>query len=162
MGAFPLPFAPPALAVVAAHGLTDLDSCDFVPTYLTACTLPLPAASVTVAFCIASFVHFSEDVGYLGSAALHAALFCTERAFGQAAALRTAMSYLSFVHLPLHYRRCWKRERYNAIAIAGVGTAAAVALSPFVSQPVVLTHAIQRIACAHIFHELRVRVCVDI
>ena len=37
------------------------------------------------------------------------------------------VAYLSLVHTPAHYARCWRRRRWAALVVAAVATAVASA-----------------------------------
>lgn len=145
-----------AVAIVSAHGLTDLDSLRWVVPYAVFSALPLPGHVVTALFCGMSVLHFSEDVSPDASFALHAAIAAVGLAFGKQAAFRAMLVYLTLVHVPLHYTRCLKRKRHTALRIAAVGTVAALWLARRTPHTLPLTHPIQRIVIAHIAHELAI------
>ena len=63
----------PALAVVAAHGMTDLHNLEWVPQYAMWMLMPMPSVAVTTTFCAASVVHFSDDSGPWPAALVHGA-----------------------------------------------------------------------------------------
>ena len=44
------PFTKPLIAIISCHGLTDLDSKQFVLPYATVLSVPLPSAAITVLF----------------------------------------------------------------------------------------------------------------
>ena len=158
MGVFPLSTSQitPALAVVAAHGLTDLDSWEWRLPYATWLLLPLPGSAVTTIFCMLSIIHFSEDIRIAPSLLLHTALLLVGYAHGQQTALHTVLVYLCCVHVPAHYWRCWARRRYAGLGIAAAGTAATLALSHRAPAQLELSHLLQRIVIAHVTHELAV------
>lgn len=146
----------PALLAMAAHGLTDLDSWDWRQHYVLWLLLPLPSSAVTPLFCVGSLVHFAEDVGGVGSVLVHALVLAVGARCGKQAALRAMLAYLACVHVPSHYRRCWRRRRYRALALAGAGTLLALTLHRhFPGDTVALGHLAQRIVLSHIMHELR-------
>jgi hypothetical protein len=141
-------------ALVASHGVTDLNSLDCLLLYLVSWLAPLKPKSVTVVFCALSALHFAEDVGPRGSAALHAALLVVGARWGPQRAMELMMFYITFLHLPLHYARCWRRGRTRGLALAAVTSAAAVvAASRTKRERVTLTNGMQRAAIAHILYE---------
>ncbi len=145
----------PALLAVAAHGLTDLDGWDWRQHYALWVLLPIPSSVVTPLFCMGSLVHFAEDVGPAGSAMVHALVLAFGLRYGKQASFRAMLAYLACVHVPSHYRRCWRRRRYRALALAGAGTLLALALRHHLpGDTVALGHLVQRIVISHIMHEL--------
>lgn len=155
MTAFSLPIGPakPLLAVVAAHGLTDLDSWDWAPHYAFWLLLPLPSPAVTALFCASSLSHLTAELGDVGSFVLHAGLAVTAAQCGELAAFNVMLAYLAFVHVPAHYRRCLQRgRRPGALAAAAVGGLAAC-LSHTTGSTFVFGNRMQRVAIAHICHE---------
>jgi len=144
----------PALAVVAAHGLTDLGNRGWEPHYALWLTAPIPSALLAPVFCAASVVHFAEDVGGAGSVLVHALVLVAGLLRGQRTALRAMLGYLACAHVPLHYRRCWRRRRFRALAIAGAGTLLALFSNQRMSDEAVFVPLLQRVAVAHISFEL--------
>lgn len=143
----------PLLAVAATHGLTDLDSSAWVGRYAVLTLLPLPSPLITMIFCVASLLHFSEDVGFLGSALVHAGVGLAGIAMGVQAAFKAMVSYLAFCHVPMHFVRCYHRNRKrSALATAGV-TMAAIVASTQLGEWVPLTDNMQRVVIAHILTE---------
>lgn len=147
----------PLVAIVAAHGATDLDSpFTALPKYAACCLAPVPAPLVAVAFCVASVAHFARDVGIDNSIALHALLgFCT-LAFGVARGLSIMLIYMSVVHVPLHYMRVCRDGRYLALLLACVVTGVAyvhVVAAACASGVVWLGPREQRIVVAHVWQE---------
>ena len=154
MVAFPLLLraTQPALAVVAAHGLTDLDSADWVPVYAAWCLVP--DMLVTPAFVASSIVHFESDIGRAGSLGLHCAVGVLWLLCGQQIAFEAILLYLAAVHVPLHYWRCLLRGRVRGVAIAATATVAFLALSDQIGGVFSFEDMFQRIASAHITHEV--------
>lgn len=143
----------PILAVIAAHGLTDLDSRRWVAPYTASLLLPLPSPAVTGVFCVASVCHFASDVGFKGSVFVHCAVLAAGLFFGVQAAFKAMMCYLALVHVPFHYLRCCIYKRCcGAKAVAKVSLLAAL-LSFQMGDWVPLTDGMQRLATAHIFTE---------
>ena len=142
----------PLVAFVGAHGATDLATRHWPPVYAVCCLTPLPPKVVTALFVVASLAHFSEDGGADGSIALHSLAGLAWLAFGAQRALELLLAYLSCVHTPAHYARCWRRRRWGALAAAALATATALCAAPRV--PVVrVGHALQRLVIAHVCTE---------
>jgi hypothetical protein len=146
----------PLVAIVATHGLTDLDSIAWLPHYALLSLLPIPSPLVTALFCLSSVVHFSEDVGMVGSVLIHGAVAGVGYVRGVQVALKSMLYYLSFFHVPMHYWRCYVRNRYLAAMATAAVTAVAVAFSRTMNDWVPLTDGMQRVATAHIFTEAAV------
>ena len=147
-----LPGTQPALAVVAAHGMTDLDSADWVPVYMAWCLVP--DVLVTPAFVASSIVHFESDLGRFGSLLLHCAVGVLWLLRGQQIAFEAILFYLTVVHVPLHYRRCLLRGRVRGLGVAATATVAFVSLSDQIGGVFSFEDVFQRIASAHIIHEV--------
>ena len=150
----------PLVALVGAHGATDLATRHWPPVYAACCLTPLPSKLVTGLFVTASLVHFAEDGGPDGSIALHSAAGFVWLWFGAQRALELMLAYLALVHTPAHYARCWRRRRWWALALAGVGTIAAAALAARPVGVVRVSHAVQRLVLAHVVCEWCVDGCV--
>ena len=110
----------PLVAFVGAHGATDLATKHWPPVYAVCCLTPLPSKVVTGLFVAASLVHFAEDGGPDGSIAVHSLAGLAWLWLGAQRALELMVAYLSFVHTPAHYARCWRRRRWAAL-VAGCG-----------------------------------------
>ena len=67
-------------------------------------------------------------------------------------ALEIMLAYLSFVHTPAHYVRCWRRERWCALSLAAAATAIAGAVVRSLGV-VRVSHAVQRLVIAHVVCE---------
>lgn len=146
----------PLLAIAAVHGLTDLDSATWLPSYALFTLMPLPSPVVTGLFCLSSVVHFAEDVGTCGSLLLHAGIALVGHVNGIQSAFRSMICYLSLCHVPMHYRRCYLRKRNRAAVFTGCVTALVVGFSATMHEWVPLTDGMQRIATAHIFTEIAI------
>ena len=146
--------AKPAFALVATHGLTDFDS-KWVGPYTAAMLLPLPTEAVTATFCVASVVHFSEDLGPHVSLGVHATVLAIGLLSGTQTAFMAMLAYLTLVHVPAHYTRCAFRGRGAAAAralAAGLVVAVAAALAP-PTITIPFDDTVQRIVVAHIIVE---------
>lgn len=144
----------PLLAVIASHGLTDLDTTTWVPTYGLLILLPLPSPVVTGLFCGSSVLHFAEDLGAMGSMLLHTGVAVVGWHMGMQAAFKTMIGYLSFCHVPMHFWRCYCRGRHkSAFATASV-TLVATMFSHTMREWAPLTDTMQRIVVAHIVTEM--------
>jgi len=139
----------PLVAFVGAHGATDLATRHWPPVYAVCCFTPLPSKLVTALFVLASLVHFAEDGGTDGSIVLHALAGFAWLALGAQRGLELMLAYLSLVHVPAHYARCYRRRRWAALTVAAVATVvAAVATRPLAT--VCVNHAVQRLVVAHV------------
>ena len=142
----------PLVAFVGAHGATDLATKHWPPVYAVCCFVPLPPKLVTLLFVVASLVHCSEDGGTDGSIVLHSLAGFAWLWLGAQRALELMVAYLSFVHTPAHYARCWRRRRWCALVLAAVATAVAgVLVWPL--NAVCVNHAVQRLVIAHVVCE---------
>lgn len=142
----------PAAAIVAAHGITDLDSWRWPPCYAVCCLLPMPPPLITTLFVFGSAVHFSEDIGPDGSLALHCLAGAATLVGGSQGGLEFMMAYLTCVHTPSHYLRCALRRRWSALATALASTLVALALLQHVDV-VCVGHTVQRLVLAHVLCE---------
>jgi hypothetical protein len=142
----------PVAAIVAAHGATDLGSWRWTPRYALCCVAPLPPDAVTALFVVSSIAHFSEDVGTDGSVALHSLAGMATLMGGPQLGLEFMMVYLTLVHTPMHYLRCWQQRRWSALAFAALTTCVALYVSQYVDV-VLIGHALQRVVVAHVWTE---------
>lgn len=149
------PFTKPLIAIISCHGLTDLDSKQFVLPYATVLSVPLPSAAITALFCAASLYHFSEDVGIRGSIYLHLSALFIGVAFGVQAAFLVMIAYMGLVHTPFHYLRCSLNSRATAAKAAFfIGILAAILATTLDNHTTIeLSDFHQRIATAHIWCE---------
>lgn len=145
-----------AVAAVAAHGITDVDSPALLPAYALAFT-PLPSHLVTAAFVLASVGHFAEDLGSTGSLLLHGCVGAVTAALGPQAGLTAVGGYLFFLHVPAHYQRCWMRGRRRALLFAAAGTIVTVSFASALPARLALGDVMQRAAIGHILVEATVR-----
>ena len=142
----------PVVALVGAHGITDLDSWKFPPIYAVCFLVPMNSHTLTALFFASSLVHLAEDFGNGGSLVLHALMALAWRVLGTQRSLEIMLLYLAALHTPAHYLRCWHRQRRVSLALAGLSTlVAAVALRH--ARVVVLGHAVQRVVIAHVCTE---------
>ena len=139
----------PLVAFVGAHGATDLATLHWPPVYAACCLTPLPPKAVTGLFVAASLVHFSEDGGPDGSIALHSLAGFVWLWLGSQRGLEFMLAYLSLVHTPAHYMRCWRRKRWCALGLAAAATAIAGAVVRSLGL-VRVSHAVQRLVVAHV------------
>ena len=140
------------LAVVAAHGLSDLTSWHTLVVYPLAALLP--SFAVTPVFCALSVLHFSDDAGLFASLALHALLAAASRLRGRDRAFMLVAGYSFLVHVPCHLRRLWKSRRRAACALVVGGGAMSAALRRRLPDVLVFSDALQRIVVAHVLVEL--------
>jgi hypothetical protein len=141
----------PLFAMVAAHGLTDLDSVDWILPYALWCFVP--NTLVTPGFVASSILHFSFDVGRVGTLLVHLAAGVAWLTLGQHVAFRCMLLYLGCVHVPLHYKRCLKRNRILGVRLALVATVIMTACSGCIGHTLFFNNWMQRFAAAHIAHE---------
>ena len=154
--AFEIAHLRPAVAIVAAHGATDLATWKWPPIYAACCLAPLPPFAVTGLFIASSLVHFAEDFGPGGSIALHALAGALWLVLGAQRGLEFMLGYLSLLHTPAHYLRCWRRRRWSALLLAGGSTIVLALLLRHV-RVVAIDHVAQRVVIAHVCTEHRVR-----
>ena len=154
------------LFAIAIHGLTDLDQGvqTWLPIYALCLLVPLPSCLVTACFCAASLVHFAADGGsgmrgLALSTMVHAAVLFVGVRRGVQAAFLLMIAYLSAVHVPLHYTRCFFAGRETVARPLVFATAVVALVHVLVSSPscrcipsrfVALTDTVQRIVVAHI------------
>ena len=146
----------PIVAVVGAHGATDLATRRWPPVYAVCCFVPMPPKAVTALFVAASLFHFAEDGGPDGSIAIHSLAGFVWLAVGAQRALELVLAYLACVHTPAHYARCWRRRRWGALVAAALATVAALCTTRRV-QVVRVGHALQRLVVAHVWTEWSVQ-----
>lgn len=146
----------PLVALVGAHGATDLATRHWPPVYAVCCLAPLPPKVVTSLFVAASVLHFAEDGGPDGSIAIHSLAGFAWLLLGAQRALELMIAYLSLVHTPAHYARCWRRRRWCALVLAAIATLVAGAVV-WPLRTVCVNHAVQRLVIAHVVCESWVR-----
>jgi hypothetical protein len=145
----------PVVAIVAAHGASDLSTYEWFPHYLGSLLMPLPPRAVTALFCAASLVHFGEDGGNgTVSVAVHALVALIGMRRGKDAAFRAMLAYLVTWHLPQHYLRHLRNGRRRGVAIASMATALGLLFSRHLPDQLVLTDWMQRLVVAHISREM--------
>ena len=143
----------PLLAVIATHGLTDLDSRAWIGHYLLLAVVPLPSPVVTATFCAASVSHFADDLGLRGSLALHAGVTAVGISYGVQAAFRIMITYLAIIHVPMHFARCVLNGRVRGAKAVGMLSIIAAGLGTQLGEWVPLTDNMQRTVIAHIMTE---------
>ena len=152
-----------ALALVQAHGLTDLRSLWRVGPYALVLWPPLPGAAVTGAFLVASLVHLAQDVGIAGTLLVHAIAFGVYAFHSKLLAFELMLGHLACVHVPRHYARvleearaAWAPARASvalalAVTLAGVWCAGAANFNQDSRDSCArVTHLHQRIVVAHV------------
>ena len=150
----------PLVAIVGAHGATDLATSQWPQIYTLCCFAPLPSPVVTSLFVASSMVHFAEDVGPDGSLALHSIAGFLWLALGVQRGLEFMLAYLSCLHIPAHYIRCLRRRRWTALAVAAVFTIVAL----FVVQNISVApigHTTQRLVISHVWTDRVASHCVN-
>lgn len=142
----------PLVAIVGAHGATDLATRHWPLVYAVCYLTPLPPSVVTSLFVAASLVHFAEDGGPDGSLVIHSLAGFAWMLLGAQRGLELMIAYLSLVHTPAHYARCWRRRRWCALVLASVATlVAGTMVQPL--HAVCINHAVQRLVVAHVVCE---------
>lgn len=145
----------PALAVVAAHGMTDFHALGAaLPHYAAWVLAPMPSPMVTGVFCAASFTHFAEDGGPWATAFAHAGALIVGLLRGTDTALKFMVAYLLVWHTPHHYRRHWHRKRIRGLVIALLATVASLFTCHRLPDRIALSNLLQRIIIAHISLEI--------
>jgi len=154
MGVYALEMAHlrPIVAMVGAHGATDLATWKWPPIYAACCLTPLPPCAVTGLFIASSLVHFASDFGPDGSIALHSLAGTVWLVLGAQRGLEFMLCYLSLLHTPAHYVRCWRQRRWNALLIAAVSTTVLAVVLRHV-RVVTIGHVAQRVVFAHVCTE---------
>jgi len=150
--AFEVAHLRPAVAFVGAHGATDLAAWQWPPIYAACCLVPLPSYAVTVLFVVSSLVHFAEDFGPDGSIALHSLAGLAWLVLGAQRGLEFMLGYLTLLHTPAHYLRCWRRRRWTGLVLAAACTVAAAMVLRHV-RVVVIGNTMQRVVVAHVCTE---------
>ena len=150
--AFEVAHLRPAVAFVGAHGATDLAAWQWPPIYAACCLVPLPSHAVTALFVVSSLVHFAEDFGPDGSIALHSLAGLAWLVLGVQRGLEFMLGYLTLLHTPAHYLRCWRRRRWTGLVLAAVCTVAATMVLRHV-HVIVIGNGMQRVVVAHVCTE---------
>lgn len=146
---------PSIMACIIAHGTTDLDTSSWPLIYFLISFIPLSQEAILILFCSASIIHLAEDTNIWGSLLLHFATAIFGKMRGISTALDIMLSYLTFIHTPLHYYRCWKHKRFFALKIAGLSTG--LLLYGFISfspNYIFINSLSERIILSHIICEL--------
>lgn len=150
----------PLVAIVGAHGATDLATSQWPQIYTLCCFAPLPSPVVTGLFVASSIVHFAEDMGPNGSLTLHSIAGFLWLALGAQRGLEFMLAYLSCVHTPAHYIRCLRRRRWTALVVAAVFTMVALGVVQNVNVAPI-GHATQRLVIAHVWTDRAASHCVN-
>lgn len=141
-----------SLAVVSAHGFTDLDNFWWVLAYPFC--LSLPYFLTTPVFFILSILHFADDLGVFRSIVLHSLIILSVVSNRQSLGFKAIVLFIGLVHVPLHYARCFHNSRYTALAIAAIATYGSVVFSQTHKfETFVFTELLQRVVCAHVIVE---------
>lgn len=147
------PLSGALLALVAPHGLTDLNKPRVFERYAAWLALPLPPFGITLLFCAASVAHLRSELGGRGGSLLvHALVHELHRLLGAQAAFDAFMVYFAFVHTPLHYLTELVHGNGALVcACLAVSAALCAAGSALVRDGTwVLTDAMQRLVVAHV------------
>lgn len=90
----------------------------------SAVALPLPSNACTAAFAAGSVAHFAEDVGLVGSVALHVALLSVAVYVGVKSAVAALFVYFFVVHIPLLLiRLALNRDKRRAAVLVAAALA---------------------------------------
>ena len=151
---FTLKVNPSALAVIAAHGVSDVQKpIPHLATYALA-LCPIPGTSA--AFGVSSVVHFAKDIGIVGSVILHAVL-CATASVNLRLACVILQVYMCVLHIPAMLMALALRAEWTAVASIAVSTAAAwivrAKLAP--GGVFVLGEIMQRIVIVHTILNIR-------
>ena len=138
---------------MGAHGATDLATRHWPPVYAVCCLTPLPPKVVTGLFVAASLVHFAEDGGPDGSLACTRSPASRGSWLGAQRGLELMLAYLSVVHTPAHYARCWRRRRWARARRGRGGHGCGAARGDAPLRTVCVNHAVQRLVIAHVVCE---------
>ena len=136
------------LALVAAHGASDLTAPRRrLAAYLTLAA-PLDDGTTTACFAIASITHFAGDLGLLFSLALHAVIgACSLVSYSTA--MKILIAYMLVIHVPLHLwnLRAQPRGTAGLVVIAAALVVARVALGD--ASVFEFDEPLQRVVIAH-------------
>jgi hypothetical protein len=95
------------LATLAGHGASDLALKGRRPyeTYVVVCIFLglVPELILNIVFITMSAIHFAEDIGPVGSVALHAAVGVTSMIVSREAGIDIVLVYMCVFHVPLHF-----------------------------------------------------------
>jgi predicted anti-sigma-YlaC factor YlaD len=117
------------LALVAAHGASDLTAPRRRLAAYVTLAAPLDDGTATACFAVASVAHFAQDVGVVASLALHAVVgACALVSYS--VAFKVLLAYMLVLHIPLHLWRVRAQPRGTAglVVIAAALVVARVAL----------------------------------
>ena len=97
-------------------------------------------------------------MGLIGSTVLHTLILLSITFECEQTAFDVVVCFIGCIHVPLHYLRCYQKERYMALLIAGFSTCVSVFFShKFKLQHLVFTDRMQKVVISHIVVELLVK-----
>ena len=151
------------MATLAGHGASDLALRGRRPyeMYAVVCLFLglVPELILNLVFVALSAIHFAEDIGQVGSAALLAAVGATSMIVSREVAIDIVLVYMCVFHVPMHFILLNDSHEDVAIAVALVfmlvlGTAAMACPEVYLVVPeeemVSISPLVQTIVCAHI------------
>ena len=103
---------------IIAHGMTDVDYKFFPLIYTSVFLMPLSKIHTRNIFYISSYFHFADDIGYLHSLFLHLLVPILCKLKLSKLAMDLMILYLSFIHVPIHYLKCFNNGRYFSILLS--------------------------------------------
>ena len=145
---FTLRVNPSALALIAAHGVSDVQKP--IPHLATYALALCPVPGTSAAFGVSSIVHFAKDIGIVGSVLLHTVL-CVIATVNLRLACGVLQVYMCVLHIPAMLLALALRAEWTAIASIAVATAAALAVRSRIAPGgvFVLGEIMQRIVVVH-------------
>ena len=152
---FALPIKCPnwLLAVVAAHGSTDIVLGPRLICYVFV-LLPLPDWMVTCGFAIASLKHFAHDVGMNFAVVLHLVLVVLYARARTQLATSVLLGFMVLVHLPRHFARVLTEDyAFEAMAFCALFTATLDYMKLW-KESFLLSHVAQRLVISHVICHL--------
>ena len=148
------PIRPFVTAAVIAHGITDLDTPSWPLIYLFMYKIPFPPKLLLMFFCAASTIHFAEDSTIYGSFFVHSMCAILGKLTTMKTSFDVMFAYLTMIHTPLHYLRCWNYKRVFALNVAALTTGLLTyGFYAFTPNHIVINNLSQRIVLAHILCE---------
>ena len=140
-----------ALAIVAAHGVTDVDIEGFYWLYVFC--MFVPSALVTPFMCTLSLLHFCEDFGWLCSASVHWLALVVAQARSVEHGMQVMFLYLLCAHVPSHYLQCVQQKRWQSLVAAASLTVVMWKCEKH-RRMFTFSHFKQKIVIAHVLNEL--------
>jgi len=105
------------LAIAAAHGASDVGKPPELLAVYALALLPFPGPLCTAGFAISSLLHFSADIGFAGSLALHVAL-AGMAVISMELATNALLFYMNFIHIPIVFAKlCVSGSVYSIFAM---------------------------------------------